>query len=72
MTGTLHVHCTDVEGEWTVDLASLDVARAHSKGDVALRGPAAEVLLHLLDRGDGGEVFGDATVLERWRTAFRF
>jgi uncharacterized protein (TIGR03083 family) len=72
MTGTLHVHCSDVEGEWTVDLATLDVARAHRKGDVALRGPAADVLLHLLDRDNGGEVFGDAGVLEGWHAAFHF
>ncbi len=50
--GGVHVHLTDVEGEWLVALAGNDVTvtREHAKGDAALRGPAAAVLLALWGR----------------------
>lgn len=71
--GSLHVHCTDVDGEWLVrcDGTGLDVRREHAKGDAALRGPAADLLLHLYNRGGGGEVVGDASVMARWRDAVK-
>jgi uncharacterized protein (TIGR03083 family) len=72
--GSLHVHCTDVDGEWLV-VSGPDgqhVSREHAKGDAALRGPAFDLLLRLYNRGEGGEVIGDASVLERWRTTVRF
>lgn len=51
-TGSLHVHCTDVDGEWLVwaDDGTLAMRREHAKGDAALRGPAAALLLHLWGR----------------------
>jgi uncharacterized protein (TIGR03083 family) len=68
---TLHLHCTDREGEWLVRLTDdgFEVERAHAKGDVAVRGPASELFLFAHNRRgtDGLEVFGDAAVLERWR-----
>jgi uncharacterized protein (TIGR03083 family) len=72
MSGTLHVHCTDTDGEWVVDLATLAVARQHAKADAALRGPASDLLLRLLHRGDGGTVLGEEDVLARWQATFRF
>ncbi len=38
--GTVHLHCTDVEGEWLITSAGgeVTVAREHAKGDVAARG----------------------------------
>ncbi|CAB4879904.1 unannotated protein [freshwater metagenome] len=60
--GSVHIHCTDVAGEWTihqmmladVDVPALpagfDVAREHAKGDCALRGPASDLLLALWRR----------------------
>ena len=52
---TIHVHTTDVDGEWLVRIApdQIDVTREHAKGDVALRGPAADLLLTLFDRQPG-------------------
>lgn len=49
---SLHVHCTDVAGEWIVRLAveGPEVERAHAKGDAALRGPAGDLLLALWHR----------------------
>lgn len=72
--GTLHVHCTDTEGEWLVQPAggALAVERTHAKGDAALRGPASELLLRLYNRGAGGEVVGDPAVLTAFTQRFTF
>jgi uncharacterized protein (TIGR03083 family) len=72
--GALHVHCTDTEGEWLVEPAegAVTVRREHAKGDAALRGPALDLLLRLYNRGEGGEVVGDAGVLDRWRATVTF
>jgi uncharacterized protein (TIGR03083 family) len=68
---SLHFHCTDVDGEWLVRRTSDGVAveRVHAKGDVAARGTASDLLCWLQGRGDVDclEVFGDATLLDRWR-----
>jgi uncharacterized protein (TIGR03083 family) len=68
---TVHVHCTDRDGEWLVRLGSdgMDVTREHAKGDVAVRGAASELFLSLYGRTDTDalEVFGDAALLARFR-----
>jgi uncharacterized protein (TIGR03083 family) len=73
--GTVHLHCTDVEGEWLVTRHGDDVTvtREHAKGDVAARGAASDLLLHLWGRVpvDALEVFGDAELLARFRQAIR-
>jgi uncharacterized protein (TIGR03083 family) len=70
-TSSLHVHCTDTEGEWTVEAVdgALRVDRAHRKGDAALRGTAEHLLLRLWGRGvpEGAvEVVGDAAAAASW------
>jgi uncharacterized protein (TIGR03083 family) len=69
--GTLHLHATDADGEWLLDLGDLTqpVRREHAKADTAVRGPAADLLLWLWNRQapTGLEAFGDTSVLERWR-----
>lgn len=74
MTGTgesVHVHCTDVAGEWIVRLLpdGPEIERVHAKGDVAARGPASDLLLALRNRADltSVDVVGDAAVLEAFR-----
>lgn len=80
---TLHFHATDEgldeRGEWLVrgGPSGMTWEHGHSKGDVAVRGPAAALLLVLLRRiapGDDPQVqvMGDAALLDRWlrRTAF--
>ena len=62
--GTIHLHCIDVEGEWTVTLEPGKVPTyetGHSKGDAALRGSAEELLLVLWRRIEPArvEVLGD-------------
>lgn len=70
--GSLHLHCTDVDGEWLVWSEDGDyrMIRAHQKGDAALRGPATPMLLRLWGRdgGRGDELspVGDERVLENW------
>jgi uncharacterized protein (TIGR03083 family) len=46
---TLHLHATDVEGEWLVTLTGgrPAVERTHAKGDVAVQGPESDLLLLL-------------------------
>jgi len=71
-TGSLHVHCTDVPGEWLLwaDDGGFQMTRAHQKGDAALRGPAAAILLRLWGRhaDDADELspVGDQAVLDAW------
>jgi uncharacterized protein (TIGR03083 family) len=68
--GTVHLHCTDVAGEWLVvpDGEGLAVTREHAKGDCALRGPASDLLLVLWRRLplDALEVIGDSGVATRF------
>lgn len=70
---TVHVHCTDTDGEWLLrftDGGGSDLTREHAKGDLALRGPAEGLLLHLWGRGPadqfGVEVLGDTALHARW------
>jgi len=71
-SGTLHLHATDAEGEWTLRAgpAGPEVDRGHAKGDAAVRGTASDLLLlvwHRLPREGGPfEVFGDTDVADAW------
>ncbi len=64
---TLHVHCTDVDGEWLVRLVGdhAEVTREHAKGDVAARGSASDLIVCLWSRQplDVLDVFGDRDLL---------
>jgi hypothetical protein len=68
---TLHLHCTDGDGEWLIRLVpdGFGITREHAKGDVAARGSASDLLLFLYGRVDAGalEVFGDGALLARWQ-----
>ena len=71
--GTIHLHATDIDGEWLVTLGAdgITFEHGHAKGDVALRGSASDLLLWCWNRvpvDDRFEVFGDAELLEAWRT----
>lgn len=62
-TASVHLHCTDADGEWMLRIAEGQavLTREHAKGDVAVRGPAWPLLLAGWRRAgtDGLEVFGD-------------
>jgi uncharacterized protein (TIGR03083 family) len=65
MAGSVHIHCTDTEGEWFVHPDGR-VERTHAKGDVAIRGAASDVLLALYTRIPIGDldVVGDASLAD--------
>ncbi len=46
---TMHLHCTDGDGEWLVRLApdGVTVVNEHAKADVAAAGRACDLLLFL-------------------------
>lgn len=66
---TLHVHCTDVAGEWMLRPAdgAPVLAREHAKGDAALRGPAESLLLTLWARPtEAIEIVGSRAAADAW------
>lgn len=79
---TLHVHATDPElggaGEWLVTHSSdgVRVTSGHGSGDVALSGPATDLLLVLLGRKPATEepvrIFGDHDLLDAWLAGIKF
>jgi uncharacterized protein (TIGR03083 family) len=79
LTNTVHLHCSDTDGEWMLGpgAGSVRVAREHGKGDVAFNGPSQILLLALWRRisideavDAGAKVFGDRAVLDAFVTAF--
>lgn len=69
--GSVHIHCTDVPGEWMVregDALTLVVTREHAKGTAAIRGDASDVLLALWRRRgtETLEIIGSAEVADRF------
>jgi uncharacterized protein (TIGR03083 family) len=73
---TVHLHCTDIEGEWFIVFApvGLQVERVHAKGDLAVRGAASDLLLWCSGRAsvESLDVFGDAALLTTFRRATTF
>lgn len=69
---TLHLHATDTDGEWLITLPpeGYTWSRGHAKGDLAVRGPIADLLLMTYGRrpADALTVFGDHDLLARWLT----
>lgn len=49
LPGTVHLHCTDTDGEWIVERDGT-VRTGHEKGDAAMRGRAQDLLLVLWRR----------------------
>ena len=70
LAGSVHLHCTDVDGEWLVesDGDQLVVTREHAKGSCAIRGSAHDLLMVLWRRHalTDVEVIGDASVAARF------
>ena len=69
--GSAHLHCTDTEGEWTLEVVDGEYVldREHRKGDAAVRGTAEQLLLRVWGRDvpdDALEVLGDADVAAAW------
>lgn len=73
---TVHLHATDVEAEFVIDLTGPApvVREGHEKAAVALRGPVVELVLAVYRRRsvEGLEVFGDAELLDLFLDRVRF
>ncbi len=73
---TMHLHCSDIEGEWLVafEASRLSVEHRHAKGDVAVNGRASDLFLTLWNREDSTtcRVFGDPKVLDAFLEASAF
>ena len=78
----LHVHATDDgfggRGEWMIrhDAGGLTVEPGHGKGDAAITGPAASLLLVLMRRRPVSDpavtVYGDSAVVDGWLASTAF
>jgi uncharacterized protein (TIGR03083 family) len=71
LSGSVHLHCTDVDGEWLIVPSSdgaLQVTREHAKGACAIRGTAHELLMALWRRVPMSaiEVIGDTAVAQQF------
>lgn len=69
-TRSLHLHCNDTAGEWTVVADAdntLTVVREHSKGDAAVKADAEELLLWIWGRASNVEIFGDEELAATWQ-----
>ncbi len=67
--GSIHLHRTDGEGEWLLQPTSngLSVTYEHTKGDIAVRGPAMNLLLYLWGRHPQElETFGAEELVVQW------
>jgi uncharacterized protein (TIGR03083 family) len=68
---SVHLHCTDADGEWllTLEPDRVRVRLGHAKGDCAARGSASDLLLFLWGRlpRERLGVFGNAELLARVR-----
>lgn len=69
LAGSVHLHVTDADGEWTVrpgDDSAAIVTREHTKADTAMRGPAHDLLMTLWRRVpvDTVDVFGDRALAD--------
>lgn len=68
--GSLHLHCTDTDGEWMIrpdGSGGVTITREHAKGDVAVRGPALNILRYVWGRERRNvDVFGDEDLADAW------
>lgn len=76
---TVHLHCTDTDGEWVVRLGpdgKAETERTHTKADVALRGTAEALWLWCANRAIPEELaierFGEEEIAARWRVEMVF
>ncbi len=73
LAGSLHLHATDIDGEWSIDVwpDRLEHRHEHRKADAAIRGPVSDLQLWMLNRipadAPNLQVFGDRAIIEAWR-----
>ena len=75
---SLHLHCTDADGEWLIHLEEDGVhwEPGHAKASTAVRGAAADLELLLYRRLPSSDprfqIFGDPALLDRWLSLTAF
>lgn len=70
-SGSLHLHCTDGEGEWLVRIedGAIRLTHEHAKGDVAWRGSASDLYFAAWGRWSTAiEALGDPTIADQWKS----
>ncbi|MDQ1420106.1 MAG: hypothetical protein QOJ52_2068 [Acidimicrobiaceae bacterium] len=73
LQGSLHLHATDTDGEWSIDLwpDRIEHRREHSKADAAIRGPVSDLQLWMVNRipadSPGLQLFGNRAIIDSWR-----
>jgi uncharacterized protein (TIGR03083 family) len=70
--GSLHLHCTDGDGEWlvTIEHDTIVLTHEHAKATVAWRGSAANLFLTCWGRTHLDlEVLGDQEISDQWIAA---
>ena len=76
LVGDVHLHCTDVDGEWTFEVVDgkFTVRRDHGKAAAAVRASASDLYLYLLHRvgPERVERFGDVGLVDRWLSSLQF
>lgn len=72
LEGSLHLHATDGDGEWSMELRpeGQELVREHRKADAAIRAPASGLLLWMTNRvpadSPGFQVFGQRELIDLW------
>jgi uncharacterized protein (TIGR03083 family) len=68
LRGTLHLHATDGDVEWFVDLDARTARAEHRRADTAVRATRSDLLLWLTNRAplDGLSVVGDPSLATNW------
>jgi len=70
LKGTLHLHATDGQLEWWIDLDACGAAvPEHAKADTAIRGTRSDLLLWLTNRTTAGslDILGRPELADRWQ-----
>jgi hypothetical protein len=70
LKGTLHLHATDGQLEWWIDLDACGAAvPEHAKADTAIRGTRGDLLLWLTNRTPAGslEILGRPELTDHWK-----
>lgn len=71
LPGSIHLHATDIDAEWTVTISDgiINIDKSHKKADAAIRATASELYLWSWGRlpVEMLEYFGDLDVIEAWK-----
>lgn len=71
LPGSIHLHATDIDAEWTMSLSNgvITIDRSHKKADAAVRATASELYLWSWGRlpAEILQCFGDHDVIEGWK-----